>query len=313
LKAYFPTQFATLRESLHKRKTEFDKALKEFERRAKKKAKNGAASNGGTSSTDEDEDGDSVPYARRIVDRAIEEGMTLYKTANRDSIAAIESIEYGTHYYDVGESNFSRWVDGLCLEMRSLAPKRDDKKQAIDTIHAMAQKDGDLVETFVRVATHKGKHYIDMCNDDGEVIVFDEYGINIITEPPVIFMRYERMLPLPRPKLPTNDAEAFKQIRKLKELLNVDEKGFMLATSFLLAAMRMMGGYPILNIYGPANSAKTWASHITGSIIDPYASLPGGEPRDERTYFISGYRRHVLVGDNLSTVRKDRSDHWWQL
>jgi hypothetical protein len=61
LEAYFPTQFATLRESLHKRKIEFDKALKEFERRAKKKAKNGNRSNGGTGADDNEEGGAVSP------------------------------------------------------------------------------------------------------------------------------------------------------------------------------------------------------------------------------------------------------------
>jgi hypothetical protein len=153
LKAYFPTQFATLRESLHKRKIEFDKALKEFERRAKKKAKNGNRNNGGTDA-DDDEEGGGAPLARLIIDRVLEEGTTLYKTANRDSIAKVESIEYGTHYYDVANGSFSRWLDCLCLEMTRLAPPRDTKKQALDTIHAMAQKDGALVQVHVRVAKY---------------------------------------------------------------------------------------------------------------------------------------------------------------
>jgi hypothetical protein len=85
---------------------------------------------------DEDTNGgNKPPLARRLVDRALED-MRLYKTANRDSIAAVNSIEdsNGTQYYDVSDSSFSRWIDNLCIELTDLAPPRDAKKQALDTI-----------------------------------------------------------------------------------------------------------------------------------------------------------------------------------
>jgi hypothetical protein len=306
---YFPAQFIALRDGLKLRKTEFNTKFKEFKQKAKKKARNG----NGNGSSDPDEDGDNKPLARRLIDRAVEEGMQLYKTANRDSIAAVDTESYGTHYYDVDDGSFCRWLDGLCLVMTGLAPPRDTKKQALDTIHAMAQRDGDLVQVHVRVAKHSvggsDKHYLDLCNEDGDVIEFGAEGWKVVSEPPVVFMRYENMLALPMPQRPADNAEALRWLHDgLMLLLNIEEADYMLVVPWLLGAMRQLGGYYILAINGPKGSAKTTGAKVIRNLIDPYAALPGGEPHDERSYYISCFRRHIPISDNLSSMRRDRSD-----
>jgi hypothetical protein len=77
--------------------------------------------------------------------------------------------------------------------------------------------------------------------------------------------------------------------------------------------MRQLGSYPILAINGPKGSAKTTGAKIISNIADPYAALPGSEPHDERTYYIPCYRRHIPISDNLSTMRKDRSDMYCRI
>jgi hypothetical protein len=155
----------------------------------------------------------------------------------------------------------------------------------------------------------KERHYLDLCNEDGDVIEFDEEGWRVVSDPPVIFMRYENMLALPTPMRPADDAEAKKWLHEgLMALLNIDDRDYPQIVAWLLAAMRQLGGYMILAINGPKGSAKTTGAKIISNIVDPYAALPGSEPHDERTYYISCYRRHIPISDNLSTIRKDRSD-----
>jgi hypothetical protein len=177
----------------------------------------------------------------------------------------------------------------------------------------MAQRDGATVKVHVRVAKHSvgadDKHYLDLCNEEGDVVEYDAEGWRLVSEPPVIFMRYENMLALPTPIRPDSDEQAKQWVHDgLMRLLNIEHSDYTLITSWLLAALRQLGGYPILSINGPAGSAKTTGAKIIADLVDPHAAKTGGEPRDEQSYFISCYRRHVIVGDNLSNVRRDRSD-----
>ena len=73
----------------------------------------------------------------------------------------------------------------------------------------------------------KERHYLDLCNEDGDVIEFDEEGWRVVSDPPVIFMRYENMLALPTPMRPADDAEAKKWLHEgLMALLNIDDRDY---------------------------------------------------------------------------------------
>jgi hypothetical protein len=92
-------------------------------------------------------------------------------------------------------------------------------------------------------------------------------------------------------------------------LLNLSSRNdFVLVVSWLLAALRPSGPYPVLAISGEQGSAKTVLSKMLRALIDPNAAPVRGLPRDERELFIAANNGHVLAFDNISRLRPWLSD-----
>ncbi len=78
--------------------------------------------------------------------------------------------------------------------------------------------------------------------------------------------------------------------------------------SWLVAALRPSGPYPLLAIAGEQGSAKTVLSKMLRALVDPNAAPVRALPRDERELFIAADNGHVLAFDNISRLRSWLSD-----
>jgi len=78
--------------------------------------------------------------------------------------------------------------------------------------------------------------------------------------------------------------------------------------SWIIAAMRPSGPYPILEIKGSQGSAKSTCQKILRALIDPSDSPLRTQPRDERDLMISAKHSHLLGFDNLSSISDWLSD-----
>src|SRR5262245_22444088 len=85
------------------------------------------------------------------------------------------------------------------------------------------------------------------------------------------------MLPLPLP-------ERGGSIEVLRSFLNLpDQNDFVLVVTWLLAALRPSGPYPLLAISGEQGSTKTVLSKMLRALVDPNAAPVRALPRDERS------------------------------
>jgi hypothetical protein len=107
------------------------------------------------------------------------------------------------------------------------------------------------------------------------------------------------MLPLPTPE-PNCSIEA------LRDLINVgSDSNWILCASWLVAAFRPTGPYPILILQGEQGSAKSTMEKILRRMIDPSVALVRTPPRDERDLLIAANNSWVIAYDNLSGI-----PHW---
>ena len=110
------------------------------------------------------------------------------------------------------------------------------------------------------------------------------------------------MLPLPVP------AESG-SIEALASFCNISSRSdFILVISWLLAALRHGGPYPILALSGEQGAAKTVLSKMLRALIDPNVAPVRSAPREERDLFIAANNGHLLAFDNLSDLPAWTSD-----
>jgi hypothetical protein len=112
-------------------------------------------------------------------------------------------------------------------------------------------------------------------------VEIDADGWRVIDTPPVRFRRAAGMLPLPIPV-------AGGSVDELRPFLNVrTDNEFSLAVSWVLAALRDRGPYPVLALFGEHGTAKTTFANILRSLIDPSTLPLRTLPRDDRDLFIA--------------------------
>jgi hypothetical protein len=109
------------------------------------------------------------------------------------------------------------------------------------------------------------------------------------------------MRPLPIP-LVGND------VNQLRSFLNIADQEWPLALTWILAAFRRRGPFPILTLNGEQGSCKSSACAVLRNLVDPNAAPLRSGPRDERDLFIAANNSWIITLDNLSHLPDWLSD-----
>ena len=167
-------------------------------------------------------------------------------------------------------------------------------RSTLDLLEARAQFDGPQRPIHIRIAEHAGHIYLDLADEHWRAVDIGPEGWQVIGCPPVRFRRAAGMLPLPVP-------ERGGSIETLQSFLNLASRDdFVLVVSWVLAALRSGGPYPLLAISGEQGSAKTVLSKLLKALIDPNTAPVRALSREERELMIAANNGYLLAFDNLS-------------
>jgi hypothetical protein len=204
--------------------------------------------------------------------------------------------------WPVRSKGFRLWLVRQYYERTSGSPSSEAMKSALGTVEAKAHFDGRELVANLRVAALGEKLYLDLADESWRAVEIDAEGWRIATEPPVRFRRAAGMLPLPEPI-------GGGSLSELHRLLNVrDERDFVLIVTWLLAALRDCGPYPVLALTGEHGSAKSSLAALLRSLTDPNTAPLRTLPRDDRDLFIAATNGHVIAIDNVSSLPPWLSD-----
>lgn len=144
--------------------------------------------------------------------------------------------------------------------------------------------------------------YLNLCNENREVVQISPQGWDVISNSPVSFIVPKTMQPLVRP-------EKGGRIDELKRFINIgSDEQWILMVSWLVKAFIPSGAYPILTIQGEQGSSKSTTAKILKSLIDPATAPLRNPPRSSHDLFISAEKAWVLAYDNLSGMQPWLSD-----
>jgi hypothetical protein len=186
-------------------------------------------------------------------------------------------------------------------EKASIIPGAQAVQDAIATMEALAPQ-SEPQTVFVRVGEAPGRIYLDLGSPDWSAVEIDCDGWRIAKVPPVRFKRAKGMLALP---IPVKGGE----LAELRRFLDpIPELDWRFAVSWLLAAMRPKGPYPIAKVNGEQGSGKSTRSRMLRALVDPNACPLRSAPRKEQDLAIAANNGWVVAYDNLSGVSEDLSD-----
>jgi hypothetical protein len=217
---------------------------------------------------------------------------------------AFASLPVGEHreVWPLKSRGCRRWLTRAFYRKLGKPPGAQAMQDALALLEAKAQFDSPTNQTFTRIAPCGDGIYIDLCNERWEAVEITSKGWNVVQNPPVRFRRSRGMQPLPDPARGGS-------ISELRSLINIgDDKNWILLLSWLVAACRPQGPYPLLILQGEQGSAKSTTAKLLRRIIDPATAPLRTPPREERDLLIAANNCWVVAYDNLSGIPQWLSD-----
>ena len=203
--------------------------------------------------------------------------------------------------YGLKSEQFRDWlVDGYQVDCGGLANNGAVRRVLAD-LETRARRGGGAPPVFIRVGrdgSGKGNDfstYLDLGDPSGRAVKIDANGWSVVDRPGIHFRRPDGMLPLPEPARGGS-------IEPLRSFVNLNESDFRLLIAWLAAALRPIGPYPVLTIYGEQGSAKSTLARIVRMLIDPQAAPLLAAPTGVRDLMVTAVDGWLLAFDNISSV-----------
>jgi len=237
---------------------------------------------------------------------ALADDATLFHTPEGEAYAQV-LVDDHRETWTLRSKSFRRWIVRKFYERSGKPPGSQPLQDAVGLLEAKAQFDGPEAPLFVRLAGHDGRIFVDLCDAKWRVIEIGPDGWRFVSDAPVHFRRARGMQALPEP---TSGGSML----LLQGLINIgDESNWILCVSWLVAACRPSGPFPILILQGEQGSAKSTMVKLLRKIIDPSSSLVRTPPRDARDLVIAARNSWIIAYDNLSCIAPWLSDSFCRL
>lgn len=205
-------------------------------------------------------------------------------------------------------AHFRSWLHvNFCGGMNT---KRITINNVISSLEDLAEYDTTLQQTklFMRVGNYEGKIYLNLCNEEREVVVVDEEGWRTIKEDeaPVLFVHSRNMKALPSP-IPYAEFTASKDMEfqafdKLRLMVNTSEEDFFCVIGWLIAALNPSMQCPILWMSAGKGRGKTTLTNCLKDLIDPDITGALAPFEKEKDFSIAASSRYIIGLDNFSKL-----------
>jgi hypothetical protein len=245
------------------------------------------------------ESGKGPPQSQILIELA--DDVKLFRTPASETFATIQ-VKGHEENWPISSQYFKLWLTKQYFRREGKAPASGAMSDAINTLKAKALFGGEEHDVFIRIGELEGIVYLDLCNENWEVIEIDSMGWRKTSAPPIKFRRARGMLHLPCPLKGGS-------VNDLRRFINVPEdRHFVLVIAWLLGALRPKGPFPLICLQGEQGSAKSTLARILRSLIDPSISPLRTTPKDARDLAIAANNGWIICFDNLSGLRDMLSD-----
>ena len=188
---------------------------------------------------------------------------------------------------------FRHFLERRAYQATGRLPSAHVIQAALGVLTGAALFDGPERHVFTRLAEHHDAVYLDLGDRAWRAVEITRWGWRVVARPPVKFRRARGMLALPVP-LPGGALD------DLRPFLNVADDGdYRLLVTWLLAALRPRGPYPVLVLHGEQGAAKSTTARVLRMLCDPNTAPLRAAPRDVRDLMIAATNGWVACFDNL--------------
>jgi hypothetical protein len=260
---------------------------------------NGARTLGADDVPDNKAPGTPASATDAIVQR-VRECAELFHSPDGRSYATVRKDSH-RETWALDSRSFHAWLCAACYAANARVPREAAIKDALHTLSGIGRFQGDTHTVWLRVARHDNRYYLDLANDDWQVVEVSADGWRLLDNPPVRFRRTATMRALPAPVLGDH-------IDTLWELVNVAEPDRPFVLAWLLECLRPQTPTPVLELGGEQGSGKSDTQSRLRDLIDPSEINLRSMPTQLEHLFISAHNNWVVSLNNLSRLRRTEQD-----
>ena len=244
--------------------------------------------------------GDGGSAADRLIGLVLETGIEFFHDPGQHGWACVR-VDGHWQNHPIRSRPFQLFLLRTYYRETGNSPGAQAIRATLELFEAKALFDGEESPINLRVANHRAKLYLDLCDRAWRAVEIDAEGWRIVNQPPPRFHRTRGSQPLPAP-------ERGGSLEELRGFLNVDHQGWTLIKAFLVAALRPSVPCPILVAKGEQGAGKTTACRIISALIDPRTGALRGVPREVRDLTAAARNSWLVCFDNLSHLPEELAD-----
>jgi hypothetical protein len=238
--------------------------------------------------------------ATELVELALSAGVDLFHSGSEPY--ARLPVESHHEVWRIGSKGFRDWLRRAYWQANAAVPGSQATQDAIGVLTGKALFDGKSLPVAVRIGWDDGVIYLDLADAEWRAVAITKDGWQVVTDSPVRFVRPNGLQELPAP-------ESGGTVDELRELVNVpNDDDWILLLSWLVAAFRPRGPYPVLCIHGEQGSAKSTLCRFVRALVDPNRAALRSTPKEPRDLMIAASNAWCMGFDNLSTISEWLSD-----
>ncbi len=234
-----------------------------------------------------------IPQSQRLADLAAD--AELFHSPDGDSAFATIVVHDHRETWAVRSRGFKDWLVAGFYQSQKRPPGAQPLADALALIEARARLEGAAGEVFLRVAPHADGIFVDLGTADRAAVRITRAGWEVVSDPPVKFVRSRGMLALPTPVRGGSIADLWR-------FANVRDEDRPLFAGALLMAFNPRGPYPVLVLHGGHGAAKSTSARVFQRLVDPNLGDLRAEPRDVRDLVIAASNAWFAGFDNLSSI-----------
>jgi hypothetical protein len=202
----------------------------------------------------------------------------------------------------INSSTFRDWLAAGFYESTGNAVRDQSVREALSTMAGRGRIHGERREVHIRVAVHEGDYFLDLGEEGQSRVVRITAGRwEVISDPPVMFLRTNTMRPLPVP-------EAGGDISNLWRIANIPEECRLLVLAWLCECLRPDTPFPVLELIGEQGSAKSTTQTALRKMLDPNACDLRGAPKAVEDVYVSASANWLVSYENISHLSAPMQD-----
>ena len=244
--------------------------------------------------------GDGGSAADRLIGLVLDSGIEFFHDPDQHGWASVR-VDGHFENHPIRSRSFQLFLLRTYYRETGQSPGAQAIRATLELFEAKALFDSEESPINLRVAHHRGKLYLDLCDRAWRAVEIDAEGWRIVDRPSPKFHRTRGSKPLPAP-------ERRGTLDELRHFLNVDHQGWTLIKAFLVAALRPGVPCPILVAKGEQGAGKTTACRIISALIDPRTGALRGVPREVRDLTAAARNSWLVCFDNLSHLPEELAD-----